>query len=216
MKKTFSVVVVLFMLLMLPAVSFSAAPRPYISGQLGVAFLADSDITETGYSTETLTLEFDPGFATSFAGGVNFGMFRVEGEIGYQINDIDRVTGGGYSYNANADAYCLSFLVNGYIDFVNTSRFTPYISAGIGIANVGVESDDDYYCDGYSCYDSDYYDDDDTVFAYQVGAGVAYAINKNMTLDLKYRFFATEDPNLYGSKAEFKSHNIYFGFRFTF
>jgi opacity protein-like surface antigen len=180
-----------------------------------VAFLADSDVTEQGYSTETLTLEFDPGFATSFAGGVNFGMFRVEGEIGYQINDIDRVTGGGYSYNANV--YCLSFLANGYIDFVNSSRFTPYISAGIGIANVGVESDDDdYYCDGYSCYDSDYYDDDDTVFAYQVGAGVAYAINKNMTLDLKYRFFATEDPNLYRSKAEFKSHNIYFGFRFTF
>ena len=207
MKKTFSVVVVvLFMLFMLPAASFSAAPRPYISGQLGVAFLADSDVTEPGYYTETL--EFDPGFATTFAGGANFGMFRVEGEIGYQINDIDRVTGGGYSYNANADVYCLSFLVNGYIDFVNRSRFTPYISAGIGIANVGVESD--YY------YDSDYYDDDDTVFAYQVGAGVAYAINRNMTLDLKYRFFATEDPNLYGSKAEFKSHNIYFGFRYTF
>ena len=215
MKKTLSVVVGLLMLLMLPVVSFSAAPRPYVSGNLGVAFLKDSDLKEPGYYTETL--DFDAGFATTFAGGVNFGMFRVEGEIGYQINEIDRVTGGGYSYNANADAYCLSFLANGYIDFVNRSPFTPYISAGIGIANVGVESDDDYYyCDGYYCYDSDYYDDDDTVFAYQLGAGVAYAINKNMTLDLKYRFFATEDPNLYRSEAEFKSHNIYFGFRYTF
>ena len=209
MKKTFLVVVVLLMLFMLPAASFSAAPRPYISGQLGVAFLADSDVTEPGYYTETLEYEydFDPGFATTFAGGVNFGMFRVEGEIGYQTNEIDRV---------NADIYCLSFLANGYIDFVNTSRFTPYISAGIGIANVGVESDYyDYYYDDYY-HDSDYYEDDDTVFAYQVGAGVAYAINKNMTLDLKYRFFATEDPNLYRSKVEFKSHNIYFGFRYTF
>ena len=81
---------------------------------------------------------------------------------------------------------------------------------------MGVESDyyDYYYYDYY--HDSDYYEDDDTVFAYQVGAGVAYSINKNMILDLKYRFFATEDPNLYGSKAEFKSHNIYFGFRYTF
>jgi len=198
-------------LLILPAVSFSAALRPYISGQLGVAFLSDSDFTEPGYYTETL--DFDPGFATTFAGGVNFGMFRVEGEIGYQTNEIDRVRGGGYSYNANADLYCLSFLANGYIDFVNKSPFTPYISAGIGIANVGVKSD--YYYDHHNdrYY---YYDDDDTVFAYQVGAGVAYSINKNMILDLKYRFFATEDPNLYGSKAEFKSHNIYFGFRYTF
>ncbi|HOX16422.1 MAG TPA: outer membrane beta-barrel protein [Smithellaceae bacterium] len=211
MKKTFSVVIGLFILLILPAVSFSAAPRPYISGQLGVAFLSDSDFTEPGYYTETL--DFDPGFATTFAGGVNFGMFRVEGEIGYQTNEIDRVRGGGYSYNANADLYCLSFLANGYIDFVNKSPFTPYISAGIGIANVGVKSD--YYYDHHNdrYY---YYDDDDTVFAYQVGAGVAYSINKNMILDLKYRFFATEDPNLYGSKAEFKSHNIYFGFRYTF
>lgn len=211
MKKTFSVVVGLFILLILPAVSFSAAPRPYISGQLGVAFLSDSDFTEPGYYTETL--DFDPGFATTFAGGVNFGMFRVEGEIGYQTNEIDRVRGGGYSYNANADLYCLSFLANGYIDFVNKSPFTPYISAGIGIANVGVKSD--YYYDHHNDLYY-YYEDDDTVFAYQVGAGVAYSINKNMILDLKYRFFATEDPNLYGYKAEFKSHNIYFGFRYTF
>ena len=40
MKKTFSAIVSLFMLLMLPGVSLSATPGPYVSGQLG------SDIPE--------------------------------------------------------------------------------------------------------------------------------------------------------------------------
>lgn len=196
MKKTFSVVFVLFMLLILPAVSFSAGPGWYISGQLGVAFLTDSDIS--GWS-ERGTLEFDPGFATGFAGGYNFGMFRVEGEMEYQYNNIDKVRGGGYS---DGDVTALSSLANGYFDFVNKTPFTPFITAGIGVARIEAN---DIAGDG-----------DDMVFAYQVGFGVAYAINKNMSIDLKYRYFATEDPNFNGVDAEFASHNIYCGFRYNF
>ena len=196
MKKTFSVVVGLFMLLILPAVSFSAGPGWYVSGQLGLAFLTDSDIS--GWS-ERGTLEFDTGFATGFAGGYNFGMFRVEGEIEYQYNDIDKVRGEGYG---GGDVTALSSLANGYYDFVNKSPFTPFITAGIGVARI--EAND---VGG---------DADDMVFAYQVGFGVAYAINKNMSIDLKYRYFATEDPNFDGVDAEFASHNIYGGFRYNF
>ena len=196
MKKTFSVVVGLFMLLILPAVSFSAGPGWYISGQFGLAFLTDSDIS--GWS-ERGTLEFDTGFATGFAGGYNFGMFRLEGEMEYQYNDIDKVSGGG-----DSDGYvtALSSLANGYFDFVNKTPFTPFITAGIGIARIEANDIGE--------------DGDDMVFAYQVGFGVAYAINKNMSIDLKYRYFATEDPNFNGVDAEFASHNIYCGFRYNF
>ena len=205
MKKTFSVVVALFMLLMLPVVSFSAAPRPYISGQIGIAFLTDSDLSASDGSG---TIEFDPGFATSFAGGVNFGMFRVEGEIGYQVNDFDKasICSGGYCVSGNAssgDASALSMLGNFYIDFVNNTPFTPFITAGMGVARIGLN-------------DIDGHDYDDTVFAYQVGVGVAFAINKNMNIDLKYRYFATTDPDFEGIEAEFASHNVYCGFRYTF
>ena len=204
MKKTFSVVVALFMLLMLPVVSFSAAPRPYVSGQLGMSFLTDSDYKET---YDYGTMEFDPGFATSFAGGANFGMFRVEGEIGYQYNEMDKgsVCAGGscvtFKQN-NSDMSALSFLANGYFDFVNNSPVTPYITAGIGVARVGLEIEDVSL--------------DDTVFAYQIGVGVAFAINKNMNIDLKYRYFATEDPKDDQGEWEFASHNVYCGFRYTF
>ncbi len=204
MKKTFSVVVALFMLLMLPVVSFSAAPRPYISGQLGMSFLTDSDYTEP---YDYGTMEFDPGFATSFAGGANFGMFRVEGEIGYQYNEMDKasvcVGSSCATFNQNnSDMSALSFLANGYFDFVNSSPVTPYVTAGIGVARVGLEIEDVSL--------------EDTVFAYQIGVGVAFAINKNMNIDLKYRYFATEDPKDAQSEWEFASHNVYCGFRYTF
>lgn len=211
MKRTFSVVVALFMLLMLPVVSFSAAPRPYISGQLGVAFLADSDLSIPSEDV-TATLEFDPGLAASFAGGANFGMFRVEGEIGYQQNDVDKISlcieGYCGSGNASGDFSTLSFLGNFYFDFVNSSPVTPYITAGLGIARVEMN---DMVIEGEHVGGND-----DTVFAYQFGVGLAFAINKNMAIDLKYRYFATAEPDFDGVEAEFASHNVYCGFRYTF
>ena len=212
MKNTFSVIVALFMLLMLPVVSFSAAPRPYVSGQLGVAFLTDSDLSFYESSALTGTLEFDPGLAISVAGGANFGMFRVEGEIGYQQNDVDKMSaclgGSCGAANASGEASALSILGNVYFDFVNSSPVTPYITAGLGIAKV--EIDDLAAAGAYGG------SEDDTVFAYQFGVGLAFAINKNMAIDLKYRYFATDDLDLDGVEAEFASHNVYCGFRYTF
>ena len=70
-------------------------------------------------------MEFDPGLALGVAAGYNFGMFRLEGEIGYQKNDIDKVTMAPVSISASGDVTSTSVLVNGYLDFVNSSPFTP-------------------------------------------------------------------------------------------
>ena len=210
MKKTFSAIVVLLMLFMLPSISLGAKIGPYLSVQLGGAFLTDSEISEGGYDLGTM--KFDSGFASSFAGGFNFGMFRIEGELGYQGNNVDTKYDDYYydhyydddydhdhHYDDESDLTAYSLMGNFYLDFVNPSRVTPFLTAGIGMANVELF---DYY--------------DDTVFAYQVGAGLAFAINPHMSIDLKYRYFATEDLDFDGVKAEFASHNIYCGFRFTF
>lgn len=202
MKKTFSAIIGLFMLLMLPVVSLSAVPGPYVSGQLGATFLNDSNYSET---VDYGTLQYKPGFAVGMAGGYSFGMFRVEGEIGYQKNDTDTRSNcsGGTCIrrsSSSSDITALSFLINGYFDFVNSSRFTPYISAGMGMATL------DYKIENWSDYDA--------VFAYQVGAGVAFAINNHFTVDLKYRFFATEE--LKTTIETFESHNVYLGVRYNF
>ncbi len=204
MKRTFSVFVVLLVLFMLPSISLGYNKMgPYISGQLGVSNLTDSDVSIDGYDLGTI--EYDPGFASSFAAGFNFGMFRIEGEWGYQGNNVDYKYHDDY-YNDDDyydeddenDLNAYSFMGNFYLDFVNPSPVTPFITGGIGIANVEL------------------FDADDTVLAYQVGMGLAFAINPHMSIDLKYRYFTTEDLDFEGYDVEFASHNVYCGFRFTF
>ena len=190
--------------LLLSGVAFSAE-GPYVSGNLGIGFPMDSDLSD---SSGSLTVESDPGFALGVAAGYNFGMFRLEGEIGYQKNDLDKVSVGPVSVSASGDVTNTYFLGNGYFDFINSSPFTPYVSAGIGFAKLKVN---DFAVLGTRIGDSD-----DTVFAYQAGAGVGYAINKNFTIDLKYRYFATENPNFDGLDGEYASHNIYLGLRYNF
>ncbi|RPI66527.1 MAG: porin family protein, partial [Geobacteraceae bacterium] len=138
----------------------------------------------------------------------NFGMFRLEGEIGYQINDIDKGTvysRRGYASGSvsDGDVTALSLMANGYFDFVNTTPFTPFISAGLGMARIDIN-------------DFGGSDFDDTVFAYQFGAGVGYAINKHINIDLTYRYFATEDPEFEVTDTEFASQNVYLGLRYNF
>lgn len=206
MKKIFTAVVGLFVLLMLPGISLAANIGPYFSAQVGGAALMDSDMSD--YYGEATT-EFDPGFASGFAAGFNFGMFRVEGEIGYQKNDIDKISGYDYEYDeyfaghGSGDMTAYSLLGNFYLDFHNGSPVTPFITAGIGTATVELNN-------------FGYEDSEDTVFAYQVGAGLAFYINPHMTIDVKYRYFATDDPDFDGMSASFASHNVYCGFRFNF
>lgn len=221
MKKTSLVIVGLFMLLMLPGVSFSDTPSvttsatttkgPYISCQLGVSLLTDSDLT---VSNGTATDAFNPGFATDIAAGYNFGMFRLEAEVGYQRNEINKITvcyeGSCGSGNSSADATSISGLANVYIDFVNGSPFTPYISGGIGVARIDAN---DVRVDGTLISNRS---TNGTVFAYQAGVGLAFAINQHLAIDLKYRYFATADLDVGNGKYTFKSNNIYCGFRYNF
>jgi opacity protein-like surface antigen len=59
--------------------------------------------------------------------------------------------------------------------------------------------------------------DDDTVFAWQVGAGVSYAVNANFDLEVKYRYFVIDDVEILDGEVESpSSHNVYLGMRYTF
>jgi opacity protein-like surface antigen len=80
----------------------------------------------------------------------------------------------------------------------------PYVLVGIGAANVTLESDD---------LDVD---EDDTVFAYQAGAGLGFALTETITLFTGYRFFGTTDPEFEGVEAEYHSHNVEAGVRVEF
>ena len=192
----------LALLLTSPAYSAETSVGPYVSGNLGLAMPTDADSTFPLAPGYTINTSYDTGWAIGAALGYNFGNTRVEGEVAYQKADEDKAKDSFGSWDATGDISALSFLVNGYYDFTNSSAFTPYLSAGLGFAKVKVTDI------GYNA--------DDTVFAYQVGAGVGYALNKNVTLDVKYRYFATSDAKFEYETREFASHNLLFGVRVNF
>jgi len=190
--------------------SVYSAEGLYVSGNGGFATASDSDLTDSTVPGVTINTEFDTGLTLGAALGYNFNRFRVEGEISYQTNDVDKIGAQGVFFDATGDATALSFLINGYYDFVNRSAFTPYISAGLGFAQVEFN---DLNISGSGFPGSS---DDDTVFAYQIGIGVGYAVTEKVTIDVKYRYFGTEDSEYDTTEAEFASNNFLFGVRVYF
>jgi len=197
-----------------PVFFFSApvysAEGLYMSGNIGFAMASDSDLTDSTVPGITVNTEFDTGLAFGAALGYDFNRFRVEGEISYQKNDIDKISAQGVFFDATGDAVALSFLINGYYDFINSSAFTPYVSAGAGFAQVEF-NDLNISSLGFSGSK-----DEDTVFAYQIGIGVGYAVTEKVTIDVKYRYFGTEDSEYDTTEAEFASNNFLFGMRINF
>jgi opacity protein-like surface antigen len=209
MKKNLLIIFVCILAFFFSA-SVCGAEGLYVSGNLGFAMASDSDLTDSAVPGITVNTEFDTGLALGAALGYDFNRFRVEGEISYQKNDIEKISAQGVPFDPTGDAAALSFLINGYYDFVNRSAFTPYISAGLGFAQVEF-NDLDISRIGFSGSS-----DTDTVFAYQIGIGVGYALTEKFIIDVKYRYFGTEDSEYNTTKAEFVSNNFLFGVRFNF
>lgn len=195
MKKFFGLLICCCVLLALPA-SGLAASGLYGSVNVGGVWLADQDWSMNGaYLGEA---EYDTGYTVGVALGYIIDAFRVEGEIAYQTNDQD-------TFNNNphpGDFDVVTYLVNGYFDFNMESRFIPYLTAGIGGATVN--------------FSEPGFDEDDTVFAYQLGVGVGIAMSEALILDFRYRYLATQDAELGVYEAETASHNLTVGLRMAF
>ncbi len=199
-------VIVAALLTMAP--SFAAADsKVYVDIAGGANFLQDSDISGTGLSTEA---GFDTGFAVKAAiGNAMDTGFRFEAEVAYRDNDADGVG----SSSAGGDVTAWSLMGNAIYDIKTGGRLTPYIGVGAGVAGID--------WNGVTPVGGGSVDDNDTVFAYQGIAGLAYAVNDNLKLTLDYRYFATEEPDLTTSAGtnfdgDYQSHSLLVGLRWTF
>ena len=207
MKIKFLILSCLVLTFFVAAKAYSAEGY-YIGGNIGAGMLSDSDISAPNVVNGELS--YDTGMVFGAVVGYDFNQFRVEGEIGYQENDVDNFSAGGVSLDGSGDVNGTVFLINGYYDFMTTSAFIPYITAGLGWANIEIN---DFNTPGSGVPDIN---DDDSVFAYQIGLGAGYEINPNFIVDLKYRYFGTDDPELADGEVEVGSHQIIFGLRYYF
>ena len=208
MRKTVQLLLIAAMFFSLSSFAYSA-PGLYVGGNLGLASLNDSDVSAPGYSASITT---DMGASLSGIVGYAFeNNFRIEAELVSQANEFDQSSESGRKYGLTGDIGSAAIMANAYYDFNNKSRFTPFVGAGIGYA--AVEVNDLHYI-GYSKDDD--IEDDDSAFAYQLSAGVGFEITERITLDLKYRYFATEDLDIDNGTVEYSSNNVYTGIRFSF
>lgn len=219
MKKTLSVCFIALVMVGLAASISQAAVGPYLSLQAGGTWLEDADIEYDGVPSSVFSeeAEFDTGYNVGAALGYDYGPARLEAEIAYRQNDFDSFSGqflgAGFKSSADGDVDATSFMVNAYWDFESGSPVTPYLGAGAGFANVSYNDVRDDL--------GDFVDDDDNVFAYQLAAGIGFEIDPNLTFDLGYRYFTTDDPEVRDSfgdtfETEYKSHNVSLGLRMTF
>lgn len=214
----------------LPAVAHAAYSRPgtYASAFIGTSIPRDSDATTDDFITGATfndRVEFDPGVYIGGTAGYDFGMFRLEGEVSYKRSEIRNVTdqADGYQFRSvDGNLGALALMVNGFYDLHNDSPITPYVGGGIGFATLYLS--DTFGTDtrsGSAQRVQLYPADNDTVFAYQAGAGLDFAINRYFSLDLGYRYFGT-DTARFGSNFDvatsmkFESHNVLLGFRMKY
>lgn len=104
-----------------------------------------------------------------------------------------------------------TLFVNAYMDMRNNSGFTPYVGAGAGTAFIDVEGS------SMGMLASDH----STVPAGQLSLGCSYAFNKNVSLDIGYRFVIMRDTDASCDSIRLNlqknyMHQVILGLRITF
>ena len=214
-----------FLALPATAIAEDSNNKMYFGFNLGMSMPSDSDTTFSnafGYegADANTTMEADSGLATGIVIGRSFNNFRLEGELAYQKNDITSVTLDSVSYmgytenigyktsDVDGDISSTALLVNGYYDFKNNSNVTPFIGAGLGLAKLDASA---------LRIENIYYDSDsDIVPAAQLSLGANVEITEVVSLDFKYRYFFTADPDFDLASSEYSTNNFYTGMRFSF
>ena len=171
-----------------PAMARDGSPYVGIEGGFMIVEDIESDVvTRRGALTTSIVdaykIDFKPGIDVDALAGYDFGMFRVEGELGYKRASIDDVrlstalganlgvTDANFDFDSRGTV--LSLMANGLVDFGDDDGWAGYIGGGVGRARVKLAGDRD------------------SAFAYQGIAGVRRAITPNIDLGLKYRYFRT-------------------------
>jgi opacity protein-like surface antigen len=224
--KRILIIIAALVTLALPAISSAAPARPgaYVSGFLGVTVPRDTDVTTDQFSppnTFTNRVEFDPGVNIGGTGGFDFGFVRLEGELSYKHGEMTSITDrdtGDRIRNVDGSLGALAMMFNGFFDLHNDTPVTPYLGGGIGFAALHLS--DTFGTDALG-RGLVYTEDDDTVFAYQAGAGLEIALNRMLSLDVGYRYFGTSkarfDSDLnFTDELKFESHNGAVGLRVKF
>ena len=188
-----------------PALARDGSPYVGVEGGLMIVedLTQDVIVRDGGTSTtfaEAYEVDFKRGIDVDAIAGYDFGVFRVEGELGYKRLRLDDVRPSSAfvsalgvtdaDFDVDGRGSVLSLMANGLLDFGDDDGWSGYVGGGIGRARVRFAGDSD------------------SALAHQAIAGVRKAITPNIDLGLKYRYFRTARLNF---SDEFRDGTDVFG-----
>lgn len=155
----------------------------YITTDAGGIYQQDATLRQS--TTPTYTATFNLGVRGDMAMGYNFNeSFATELEIGFLWNSMDKVGGTSLSsIGQSVDLYSVPVLANLIFKVPTKSAWTPYLGVGAG-ATVGIFEFKDA---------GQTYADASITPAVQGEAGLKYALNKNASIGIAYKFLGTLD-----------------------
>ena len=186
-----------------------------IGGGLNFPSDVEGDFEEVDFSFET-----DDPFIYSVAIGKEFNDWRLEFNYTGTTISSDSLTGtvGGTGvvlpFTPDLEFKAKSYMVYGYKDISNESKFTPYFGAGLGVSDVGYEAITVTVAGLTETLNAA----SKTVFSYGLKGGVGYKIADNASLYtegsyINYASFTTELQENYDSNNSFA---LSAGLRFNF
>ena len=180
--------------------------KQYVSGKLTYSDMSN-DVKFTSVDGSGKEKASDNVLGGSFAYGIKTGAVRTELELNIRDKAEKTYDGGEGSWKNSLENN--SVMLNAYYDIDTGTKFTPYVGAGIGMARLKAKIDDEQD-----------FSKSKTTFAWQVGAGVSYAMTENVSLDAGYRYTDSGDVTVKGDegKAKFEStsHEFLLGARYAF
>jgi len=172
-----------------------AADSFYVSGNVGVSSFSEIKPQNSVTGVQEGIISTKSGIDLTGAFGRSFGTFRLEGEVGYQKNSSDKILISqlGRTFPLTGDFSVTSYMLNGYYD-IPVGVVTPYLSTGIGLAEVRLDNVLDPPPPAIS--------ETHSALGYQFGAGVAVPVTKNISFDARYRYSRTTQITLSGNHGK--------------
>ncbi len=190
----------------------------YIGVEGGATIVEKLDIDIANISNQASASQRN-GYDVDGIIGYDFGMFRLEAEVGYKEAQLKSYSSlvavpvegaafapaGNYKNPAGRTS-ALSFMLNGLLDFGDDDGISGFVGGGVGVARVKLAN--------YRLRDgANFLNDSDTGFAWQALAGVRAPLTPNIDVGLKYRFFNADKVNLVSTRGvaeqtRFRSHSI--------
>ena len=183
----------------------------YARGSIGLSMF--NETSSLGGKSD-FDAEFEPGFILNGAIGMKLeNNFRAEGEFLFSQSSLKQISGSSNgrthnTENVSGDLSALALMGNAILDIPINSRATPYVMGGAGLSVISLND--------FQASNESLVDDMDWVLAFQFGGGVSLELDRKTDIEIGYRYFESQDPELSDVtttpfKSNFSGHNFLIG-----